>query len=492
MPTIMPRGASADAVRAAELSRILAYHAATQPRRLAFTDADGQVDFKTLYRRVNRLANALLAAGIRKGDRVALRLTNSRRHFEALFACARLTAILVPLPADASTDDIDAIKRDCAPALAIESEQVYETLLAQAAETELIARASSDDPLLIMHTSGTTGRPKGAVLTHGNLLYTVFNQMIGWRLTARDRALVVAPFHHAGGLLALGLPCLHAGGSVHVAAATPGCILEIIEREEITVMFLPPRLWNRVADDFALNTAKVASVRLCASGGDPLPRHILDRLATAFTAEFTDAYGMTEASSCLTLLRADDFRRRRGFAGKALPYTRIRIVATDGNEAESNEIGEIVVAGPTIMQCYWRRPEDTDEVFRDGWFHTGDLGRIDSDGNLQVLGRSTDIIVADGAQRIFPSEIEMVLREHPAVEEAAVTGLSRAAVGDTVAAWVVLRHGTRSAAPELAAYCAEHLAEEKRPREIFFCESLPRNANGKIVKAKLLGSYGAG
>jgi fatty-acyl-CoA synthase len=484
MRKIMPRGASADAVRAAELSRILEYHAATQPRRLAFTDADGQADFKTLYRRVNRLANALVAAGIRKGDRVALRLTNSRRHFEALFACARLTAILVPLPADASTDDIDAIKRDCTPALTIESEQAYEALLAHAAETGLVARARSDDPLLIMHTSGTTGRPKGAVLTHGNLLYTVFNQMIGWRLTASDRALVVAPFHHAGGLLALGLPCLHAGGSVHVAAATPGRVLEMIEREAITAMFLPPRLWNRVAGDLALNAAGVASVRLCASGGDPLPQHTLDRLGAAFVAEFTDAYGMTEASSCLTLLRDDDFSRRRGFAGKALPYTRIRIVNTDCSEAESNEIGEIVVAGPTIMQCYWRRPEETDQVFRDGWFHTGDLGRINRDGNLQVLGRSTDVIMADGGQRIFPSEIEMVLREHPAVEEAAVTG-------DTVAAWVVLRDGTRFAASELAAHCAQHLAEEKRPREIFVCESLPRNANGKVIKTKLPGSCGA-
>ena len=479
-------------MRAVELSRILAYHAATQPRRPAFTDADGQVDFKTLHRRVNRLANALVAAGIRKGDRVALRLPNSRRHFEALFACARLAAILVPLPADAAAGDIDAIKRDCAPALAIESEQAYEALLALTAETESAPRARSDDALLIMHTSGTTGRPKGAVLTHGNVLYTVFNQMIGWRLTANDRALVVAPFHHAGGLLAFGLPCLHAGGSVHVAAGTPGRVLETIERERITAVFLPPRLWNRVAGDVALSAAGVASVRLCASGGDPVPRHILNQLAAAFAAEFTDAYGMTEASSCLTLLRGDELLRRHGFAGKALPYTRIRIVNTDGGEAEPNEIGEIVLAGPTVMQCYWQQSQETEDAFRGGWFRTGDLGRIDGDGYLQVLGRRTDVIVADGALRIFPSEIEMVLREHPAVEEVAVTGVPRAAAGETVAAWVVLREGNPSAAPDLAAYCAEVLAEEKRPREIFVCETLPRNANGKVIKAKLREACGAG
>ncbi len=472
-------------MRAVEMSGILAYHAATQPRRPAFADADGQADFKTLHRRVNRLASALVAVGIRKGDRVALRLPNSRRHFEALFACARLAAILVPLPQDAA-GDIEAIKRDCAPALAIESEQAYEALLASAAETESARQAGSDDALLIMYTSGTTGRPKGAVLTHGNVLYTMFNQMIGWRLTANDRALVVAPFHHAGGLLAFGLPCLYAGGSVHVAAGTPGRVLETIERERITAVFLPPRLWTRVARDAALCAARVASVRLCASGGDPIPRHIVNRLAAAFAGEFTDAYGMTEASSCLTLLRGDQLLRRHGFAGKALPYTRIGIVNTDGGEAEPNEIGEIVIAGPTVMQSYWRRPQETEGAFHGGWFRTGDLGRIDGDGYLQVLGRRTDVIVAGGDLQIFPSEIEMALREHPAVEEAAVTtAVPRAAAGETIAAWVVLREGDPSAAPDLAAYCAEVLAEEKRPREIFVCEALPRNANGKVIKARL-------
>jgi fatty-acyl-CoA synthase len=481
----MRRGAIANAMRTAELSRILAYHAATQPRRPAFTDADGQLDFKALHRRVNRLANALAAAGIRKGDRVALRLPNSRRHFEALFACATLAAVLVPLPAEAPASDIDAIKRDCAPAHLIESEQAYEASLATAIETERSPQGDSDDALLIMHTSGTTDRPKGAVLTHDNILYTSFNQMIGWQLTANDRALVVGPFHHAGGLLALGLPCLIAGGSVHVAAATPGRVLETIERERITAVFLSPRLWSRVADDTALNPGRVTSVRLCASGGDPIPRRILDRLTASFAAEFTDAYGMTESSSCSTLLRGADLLRRRGFAGKALPLNRIAIVNPDGGDAAPNEVGEIVLKGPTVMQGYWRRPEETKEAFRGGWFRTGDIGRIDAEGFLQVLGRRSDVIVSNKGERVFPSEIEMVLREHPAVDEAVVAGIPQPTAGETIMAWVVLRAGAVAAASELAGYCAEALTEEKRPCKIFFCETLPRNANGKVVKAKL-------
>jgi acyl-CoA synthetase (AMP-forming)/AMP-acid ligase II len=233
-------------------------------------------------------------------------------------------------------------------------------------------------------------------------------------------------------------------------------------------------------------------VRLCASGGDPIPRHILDRLASTFVAEFTDAYGMTEASSCLTLLRGDELSRQHGFAGKALPYTHIKIVNMEGGEAEANEIGEIVIAGPTVMQGYWGKPQQTEHVFSGGCFRTGDLGRIDGEGYLQVLGRSTDVIVTDAARRIFPSEIELVLREHPAVEEVAVTGMRRKATGETIAAWVVLRERAPTTVPDLAAYCAKMLVKEKRPREIFVCKVLPRNSNGKVIKAKLQEACRAG
>jgi fatty-acyl-CoA synthase len=479
-------------VHTVDLSGILAYHAKIQPRRQAFVDANGGFDFEALQRRVNRLSGALLATGIRKGDRLALRLRNSRRHFEALFACARLGAVLVPLPTEAPSDDIDAIRRDCAPALVIESEEAYEAHLASASETELAPLAHSDDALLIMHTSGTTGRPKGAVLTHGNIIYTSFNQITGWRLTASDRALVVAPFHHAGGLLALGLPCLCSGGSVYVTAATPRCVLETIERECITAVFLPPRLWSRVADDAALSTARVQSVRLGASGGDPLPRYILERLTISFAAEFTDAYGMTETSSCLTLQRGDKLFRRHGYAGMALPYVRLKIINTDGGEAKPNETGEIAVAGPTVMRGYWQRPEETKAAFRGGWFRTGDLGRLDDEGYLQILGRATDVIVSAGGGSIFPSEIELVLREHPAVEEAVVIAIQRSVVANTIGAWVVLRERVDSTASELTAYCAKVLAKEKRPREIFICKTLPRNPNGKVDKAKLKEALVAG
>lgn len=473
-----------------ELSRILAHHAAARRNDTAIADADGHFDFRTLQRRVNRLASALTTTGIRKGDRVALRLPNSRRHFEALFACARLGAILVPIAAEAAADDVDTIKRDSEPSLVLQSEQAYEALLAAAIDAPPAARASAGDPLLIMYTSGTTARPKGAVLSHGNVVFTSFNQIIGWHLTANDRALVVAPFHHAGGLLALGLPCLYAGGSVYVAPPAPGHILQSIERHRISAVFLPPRLWNRVALDDAFPRADVGSVRLCASGGDAIALHILDRLEHRFDADFTDSYGMTEAASCLTLLAGTDLRQRRRSAGKALAHTLIKIVSPDGAELPPGKVGEIVVSGPTITSGYWYRADETNAALLDGWLQTGDVGRIDDDGFLYVLDRRVDVFTSNG-RAVYPRQVEAVLREHHAVDEAAVVGIGNPDGEQTAVAWVVPRAGVRLASSELCEYCRGAIAAHERPQEIFLVEALPRNPNGKILKAGLRQSYKA-
>lgn len=475
--------------RRVELGRIPAHHAATRPRSLAIGGAQGHIDFGTLGRRVNRIANALTRAGLRAGDRVALRLPNSHRHFECLFACAKLAAVLVPIDAAASPDDVEHVVRDSSAAVLLDGEDAYDSFAAEAPETEPGSRATADDPLLIMYTSGTTGQPKGIVLTHANVLYTSFNQLIGWQLTASDRVLVVAPFHHVGGLLALGFPCLHAGGAVLLAPAEPDAILEAIARERITALFLPPRLWSRLARAGSLGNADVTSVRLCASGGDPIPLQILEPLIDRFQAEFTDAYGLTEAASCSTLLHGADVVRRHGSAGKALVHNLVRVANPDGSEATPGEIGEIVQAGPTIMQGYWRRPVETAAAIRDGWLWTGDLGRIDHEGFIHVLGRGVDVITTGGA-KVHPSEIERVLREHAAVEEAAVIGIPDVRLGEAVAACVVPRAGTAPTPADIVAFCAGKLADYQRPAKIFICSTLPRNAGGKVIKAKLRVVYG--
>jgi fatty-acyl-CoA synthase len=472
-------------LRRIELSKILTHHAAIRPRSIAVAAAGQRFDFARLNRRANQAANALVRAGIRAGDRVALRLPNSHRHFECLFACAKLAAVMVPLDAGATAGEVKYLAGDSAAALLLDGEDAYDSFIAGMPETEPGERAKSDDPLLIMYTSGTTGHSKGVVLTHENILFTSFNQLLGWRLTANDRVLVVAPFHHAGGLLALGLPSLLSGGTIHISPPRPGDIVETIERERITALFLPPRLWGRLASDASLDKADLTSVRLCASGGDPIPLRILKPLIARFQVEFTDAYGLSEAASCSTLLHGADVVRRHGSAGKALAFNCIRIANPDGSDATANEVGQIVAAGPTIMREYWRRPTETEAALRNGWLWTGDLGRIDAEGFLYVLGRRVDIVTSSGI-KIYPYEVENVLREHPAVEEAAIIGIADARAGEATVACVAPRAGMTLTSAEVLAFCAGRMAV----KDVFVCRALPRNANGKVMKAQLREAYG--
>jgi len=470
--------------RGTDVGRIIAYHAATRPHWPAIGDGDERIDFGAVNRRVNRFANALIDAGIRRGDRVAVRIPNSHRSFESLFACAKLAAIMVPISFAASPDDAQTIIRDCSAAIVIEGNDAFDLFAAGASESEPGPTARANDPLLIMYTSGTTGDPKGVVLTHNNVIYSSLNQMIGWQLGAGDRVLVVAPCHHVGGLLALGLPCLHTGGSVYFAPPRPGEILAAIERNKITALFLPPALWGQLAHAEAFNHADLASVRLCASGGDPVPTRILKHLADRFHAEFTDAYGLTEASSCATLLHGDDIIRRAGSAGKSLVHNIVRVVDGEGNPAAPGAIGEIVLEGPTVMKEYWRRPKETAVAIRDGWLWTGDRGYVDDEGFLWILGRGIDAITSNGSE-VFPAEVERILRDYSAVADVAVTAVSDGDTGQAVAAIVVPRPGVTIKEDEIINFCAGKIAEYKSPKRVFVRDSLPRNANGKLARGKL-------
>jgi acyl-CoA synthetase (AMP-forming)/AMP-acid ligase II len=474
-------------LRGADLGRLLDFHARSRPHAVALTDAGARLDFAEIDRRVKRLARALADAGVGPGDRVALRLPDSHRHHLCLFACARLGAVFVPLPQALAGDALERAVRDCGAALRLEDAAAFDALIdaAPAGSPGAQPRADADTPLAILYTSGTTGAPKGVVLTHGNVLATVFNQILGWGLGAADRALVVAPLHHAGGLLALGLPCLCAGGAMHLAVREPQAALEAIERERVSAVFLPPALWQRVAEATP-EAAAPEPVRICASGGDPVPVAVIERIRAAFGGEFTDAFGMTETASAVTLLH--DAERRPGSAGVPLPLTRVRILAEDGRDAIADEIGEIAVSGPTVMQGYWNRPAETAAALPDDWLRTGDLGRLDPDGFLHVAGRRSDLIPCGGAT-VYPAAIERVLRDHPDIAEAAVVGVPDADLGQVAVAVVVARAGVRLEPAAVLEFCRGRLAGGQCPRRAFLCDALPRNANGKVAKAVLQATY---
>jgi fatty-acyl-CoA synthase len=457
--------------------------------RTAVLDGDAELGYATLNRRVDRLANALAGRGAGPGDRVAVRLPNGHRYLECLFACGRAGLVLSPVDRNLAADEVEHVLRDSGAGVYIDGVEGYDALVEGASDVPREPAGGDGDPLLLMYTSGTTGRPKGVALSHRSVLFTSFNQILGWGLGASDRALVVAPFHHVGGLVVLGLPCLHAGGSVRTGIPEPEAVLESVTRDGTTAVFLSPHLWRQVASLDDLEAYDLSRVRLCASGGDPVPTAELQRLLAAFAAQFTDAYGLTEAASVSTLLPGADILRKAGSAGVPCTHNRLRVLASDGCDAEPGEVGELVQSGPTVMLGYWERPEETALALRESRLHTGDQAFFDDEGYLYIAGRSKDMIVSAGA-KIYPAEVERVLREHPDVADVAVIGVPDDRVGEAVAAVVMPRAGATVVPDELAAFCDGRIADYKRPTHTFLTEALPRNANGKVQKAKLRETYG--
>jgi len=470
------------------LAGFLERHAKACGARPAVCDGEAELDYAMLDLRANRLAHALVARGAVPGDRIAVRLPNGHRYLACLFACARAGLVLAPVDRNLVADEVEHVLRDSGATLFLDGAEAVDELAEGAAGAPFEARGGGDDPMLLMYTSGTTGRPKGVVLSHRSVLFTSLNQILGWRLTSHDRALVVAPFHHVGGLVVLGLPCLHAGGTVRIGLPEPEGVLEELERDAIAAVFLSPFLWRQVAELDGIEARSLGALRLCASGGDPIPTEPLQRLIAAFGAEFTDAYGLTEAASVSTLLDGADVLRKAGSAGLPCVHNRLRVLRPDGTEAAPGETGDLVQAGPTVMLEYWQRPEDTAAALRDGWLHTGDLAFLDEEGYLYIAGRSKDLVVSAGV-KVYPAEVERVLREHPGVADVAVIGIPDDRAGETVAAVVLPRDGATVAPAELLAFCEGRIAEYKRPTRAFLSDSLPRNANGKVQKAVLRERY---
>jgi fatty-acyl-CoA synthase len=490
---------------------LLSQRARLGPDRPAVAFGETELTFGELNRRTNRLANGLAGLGVRKGDRVAVLLMNCHQYYELLFACAKLGALIVTVNYRLVADEVRHVLDDSRPSVFVhgpeftaiadelcpagspvttvllgqDAERLTYDEIAAAADAEPAVEVGLDDPLIIMYTSGTTGRPKGAVLTHANVLYTSFNQMADWGMGAADRCLVVAPLYHVGGLLVLSFPCLHAGGSVRIHGSfDPGDVLRDIHEHRITTIFLAPTMWNMLLQREDLAAYDVSSVRLGCSGGEALPVAVMQRLTDLFGADFTDGYGLTEASSCSTVLRAEHVIAKTGSVGMPFLHNAVRVVDDEDRDVPVGETGEIIQSGPTVMQGYWERPDATAQALRGGWLRTGDVGRFDEDGFLYVVDRKDDMIVS-GAENVYPAEVEQVLYRHPAVLEAAVIGLPDERWGQAVTAVVVLRPGAAAAPEEISEFCRGKVAGYKRPRRVEVVEALPRNASGKVLKRVL-------
>jgi malonyl-CoA/methylmalonyl-CoA synthetase len=436
-----------------------------------------------------RVAGRMQGAGLRPGDRMLFATESSLELVIAHVAALRSGIVVVPFNTAYREREVAHIASDARPkaALVDDPDRANWILAAAGPETvvvgpdvdlpdrepEVLDAALPDEPALIGYTSGTTGAPKGAVLSHANLLAGSEAVRIAWRWSAADRLVLALPLFHVHGLCVGLHGTLLAGASaVLLPRFDVDAVLDAASRHECSLFFGVPTMYHRFAQ--SPRVGELARLRLCVSGSAPLPAELHRALAELGGQQVLERYGMTE--TLMNVSNPYDGERRAGSVGLPLPGVELRLA--NGDE------GEILLRGPNVFAGYWERPQATAESFTEGWFRTGDLGAFDSDGYLRILGRSKELIISGGFN-VYPREVEDVLLAHPAVAEVAVVGTPSDEWGETVTAFVV--PAADEPAPQaLNAFAAERLASFKRPRLFHFVDSLPRNALGKVVKHELV------
>jgi fatty-acyl-CoA synthase len=497
------------------IASTLEWRALRQPDAEAVVFGDRRVSNAQLLGRVRLVARALIDSGVERGDVVALLLKNRLEFLELILATNAVGATWLPLNFRLAADEwryildhagaralvtelefhepIGAIRDQLASlsTLWTVDEQVptgwhgYEQLLERARGAPLseFAELGLQDVQRLMYTSGTTSRPKGVPITYGNLHWKNVAHIVEFGLTADDRTLIAGPLYHVGGLDLPATGVFYAGGSLVVLPRfDPELVMRTIERERITNVWLPPSMVNMVLELDAGDRYDVSSLRLIISGGEKMPEPLVEKILRLFPDTwFADAYGLTETVSGDTFLDRGSVLAKLGSVGRPVPHLEIRIEADDGHELTPGETGEICLRGPKVFSGYWRDPDATATALRDGWFHTGDVGRLDSDGYLYVEDRKKDLIIS-GGENVASPEVERVLYEHPGVLEAAVIGQPHQRWGEVPMAFVVRRPEHELSESELIDFCSHKLARFKVPKRVEFIDALPRTPSGKVLK----------
>lgn len=481
------------------------------PHRTALIHGGTPTSYAALHERTTRLAHALRERGVRRGDRVAYLGPNHPSYLETLFAAGALGAVFVPLNTRLAGPEIAYQLADSgakallhAPSHAglvaglpghtdvrtyLETGPEYEAVLASSSDEPIDAPVAPDDTCIIMYTSGTTGRPKGAMLTHGNITWNALNVLVDTDLIADERALVSAPLFHTAGLNMLTLPVLLKGGTcVLVEAFDPDATFDLIARHRITFMFGVPTMFDRLSRHPRWPAADLSSLRILTCGGSPVPTPLIAAYQERGLT-FLQGYGMTEAAPGTLFLDAEHAITKAGSAGVPHFFSDVRVVRPDLTPVDTDEPGEIVVRGPHVMPGYWGLPDETAASFADGWFRSGDAARVDEDGYVFVVDRIKDMIIS-GGENIYPAEIEDVLLTHPDIAECAVIGVADDKWGEVPRAVVVPREGAVLDPDEVLAYLSGRLAKYKIPKSLVLAAELPRTASGKLLKSRVRTRYG--
>jgi long-chain acyl-CoA synthetase len=503
---------------ALNLAVLLSESAAHCPDRTAIVTAEARLTYVELNAAANRVANALRSLGVQRGDKVALMLPNVPEFPIIYFGILKLGATVVPLNVLFKSDEVHYHLEDSdAVALFIWEDYIAEAhkafdlvdtcrnlIIVNAPGSDLLpddaisfgamlAIGSSafdmvwtmpDDTAVILYTAGTTGYPKGAELTHLNMFLnasTLADRVLD--MNGSTVGLAALPLFYSFGQTCVMNALLYAGGSISMLSRFDGgAALEAIERDQVTYFAGVPTMFRYLLDAAGSGRPRSSSLVLCVCGGAPLPDDIAPAFERRFGLPLLQGYGLAETSPVVSLNPCH--APRPGSIGLPIWGTEVRLVDSNGQPVSEGEIGEIVVRGHNVMKGYLKRPEATAEVFRNSWFHTGDIGRQDKDGYLYIVDRKKDVINRGGFY-VYPREVEAVLRGHPAVAEAAVSGIPDKMHGEEVHATVVLRPNAHATAQEMIAYCRERMAAYKYPRYVEFSDALPKDLAAKVTRRNL-------
>ena len=501
------------------------------PDREAIIFEGNRWSFSDLADRSNRLANALAGMGVGQGDKVGMLQVNCNECIEVYFATAKLGATYVPLNFRARAEELEfMINFSEASALFLGQRYVkminsmreqipgmknlvsvegpaegmldYESVIAEADPEEVFTDIDDNDTSILMFTAGTTGQPKGVMLTHDNLATYVLNNVSPADPDIEEKNILTVPLYHIAGMQAV-LAAVYGGRTLVVQRQfDPSEWMTLVETESVTRAMMVPTMLKQLMEHEEFPKRNLSSLQVITYGAAPMPVEVITKAIEVFPGtRFINAFGQTESASTITMLTPEDHviegtpgeraikLKRLGSIGRALGDTEVKIFGEEGSELAVDEVGEIVARGPRVMKGYWKAEEATNSTIRNGWLYTGDIGYMDEAGYIFLSGRAKDIIIRAG-ENISPEQVEATLHSHPAIDEAAVIGVPDPQWGETVRAIVALKAGAQASEADIIEHCRGQLASFKKPESVIFVDSLPRNPLGKVLKRVLREEYG--
>jgi O-succinylbenzoate-CoA ligase len=491
---------------------VLEHHARRTPDKPIAIDGERALSYAQLRDQAAAVAGGLRERGVQAGSVVGLLSYNSIEFLTTIFAVNHLGATVMPLNWRLAAPELAYILGHAEAAAVVCHEELVSLGADATAELDLVriatadsvpsgwvrftdlaastpvarAQVSPDDVQRLMYTSGTTGRPKGVMITHENLAWKNYAHVTEFGFTSADIGLACGPLYHVGALDLVTTSMISAGATTYVHKTFDAArVVDEIERSRVTVAWMAPAMVHAVLDLPGVDDRDLSSLRVLIAGGEKMPLPLIDRIEKVFPSVwFADAYGLTESVSGDTFLDAASIRSKRGSAGRVCLYHELQIWDELGTVLPPNTPGEVVLRGPKLFKGYWRDEAATARAYEGGWFHTGDIGVLDEDGYVFIVDRVKDMILS-GGENIAGSEVERVLYEHPAVAEAAVVGRPDAKWGEVPVAYVALKPGTEVSADDLVEHCRTQLAKFKVPKAVTFIDALPRNPSGKVLKREL-------